>query len=270
MQLRQPELWEIQKRYKGDRQKVPQAQQELYRERGMNPLSGCLPLLLQMPLLFIMYQVIRDGLTNYDITPMLTVLGTKLADEALPAAPIMTVQGLPIPCITTHVPWLGGLDVGQPHVDFTIGFGVSFLAIGSALLQGLHSRIALPPMDPKTQDSNTRIQRQTMLILPLIFVVYANFLPAGLYIYYIVTTIFGIVQQYFIMGFGSLFPLFGWNPRFAQEHTPRFPVATPAPIQSTRVAGARTRPSAADRARKAAATVRNRERGRQGRRGRRR
>jgi YidC/Oxa1 family membrane protein insertase len=270
MQLLQPELREIQKRYKGDRQKASQAQQELYRERGMNPLSGCLPLLLQMPLLFIMYQVIRDGLTNYDITPMLSVFGTKLVDVSCPAVPIMTAQHLPVPCINTTVAWLGGLDVGQPHVDFTLVFGVSYLAIFSALLQVLQSRMALPPVDAKLQDSNTRIQRQTMLILPLIFVVYANFLPAGLYIYYIVTTIFGIVQQYFIMGFGSLFPLFGWNPAFAQNHTPRFPVAAPAPIQSTRTAGAPTRPSSEDRAKKAAATVRTRERGRQSRRGRRR
>ena len=69
MQLLQPELKELGKRYKGDRQRQMAAQQEIYRERGVNPLSGCLPLLLQMPLLYIMYQVIRDGLTNYNVNP---------------------------------------------------------------------------------------------------------------------------------------------------------------------------------------------------------
>ena len=64
MQLLQPEIKEIQRRYKGDPVKARAAQQELFKERGINPLSGCLPLLLQMPLLFIMYSVIQNGLTN--------------------------------------------------------------------------------------------------------------------------------------------------------------------------------------------------------------
>ena len=54
MQLLQPEIKEIQRRYKGDSMKARLAQQELFKERGVSPLAGCLPLLLQMPLLFIM------------------------------------------------------------------------------------------------------------------------------------------------------------------------------------------------------------------------
>ena len=95
-------------------------------------------------------------------------------------------------------------------------------------------------------------------------------LPAGLYIYYIVSTIFGIVQQYLIIGWGSMFPLFGWTPAFAVNHTPRFPVAYPAPTNTARPAGAPAPTTPADRAASAARTVRPRERGRQGRRGRRR
>ena len=59
-----------------------------------------------------------------------------------------------------------------------------------------------------------------MLFLPLISVVYGGFLPAGLFIYWIVATIFPIVQQYLIVGWGSMFPLFGWTPAFAAT-TPR-------------------------------------------------
>jgi hypothetical protein len=101
-------------------------------------------------------------------------------------------------------------------------------------------------------------------------VVFAGALPAGLYIYYIVSTIFGIVQQYLIIGWGSMFPLFGWTPAFAVNHTPRFPVAYPAPTNTARPAGAPAPTTPADRAASAARTVRPRERGRQGRRGRRR
>ena len=55
----QPELKEIQRRYKGDPIKAQRAQQELYKERGVNPLAGCLPLLLQLLLLISMYSVIQ-------------------------------------------------------------------------------------------------------------------------------------------------------------------------------------------------------------------
>jgi len=75
MQMLQPEIKEIQRRYKGDSVKARVAQQELMKERGISPLAGCLPLLLQMPLLFIMYSVIQHGLTNQDPTAMLSIFG---------------------------------------------------------------------------------------------------------------------------------------------------------------------------------------------------
>ena len=86
----------------------------------------------------------------------------------------------------------------------------------------------MPPAAENDQASN--IQRQTMVIFPLISIAYGGFLPAGLFLYWIVTTIFSIVQQYLIVGWGSLFPAFGWTPGFAKDHKPRFPVAMPTPI----------------------------------------
>src|SRR4051812_19657553 len=75
MQLLQPEIKEVQRRYKGDRAKIQEATMALYKDRGVNPAAGCLPLILQFILLIPMYSVIRDGLTNYDPTAMLTVFG---------------------------------------------------------------------------------------------------------------------------------------------------------------------------------------------------
>ncbi|MHB8458970.1 MAG: YidC/Oxa1 family membrane protein insertase [Candidatus Limnocylindrales bacterium] len=269
-QLLAPQVKEIQRRYKGDRQKIFEETQAMYRASGVSQFSGCLPILLQMPLLFVMYQVIREGLTSYDITPMLSIAGQKLID--ISCAPLHEVNGVIQPCINTSVAWLGGLDAGRSHIDFAIfgGFGISFIAILSAVLQIFQSRMTLPPLDKNNPDPNARIQRQTMLFLPLIFIFYANILPAGLYIYYIASTIISIIQQYLIVGWGSTFPFFGWDPAFARAHTPRFPVAPPAPLSSTRAAGAPARPTAQDRAASAASTVRPHERGRQGRRGRRR
>jgi YidC/Oxa1 family membrane protein insertase len=99
-------------------------------------------------------------------------------------------------------------------------FGLSLLALASALLQLVQTRMMTTPSEDPQQRSTQRV----FLILPLISLIYGWFLPAGLFIYWITTTIFSIVQQYLINGYGGLFPLFGWTPRFAQGHTPRFPV----------------------------------------------
>ncbi len=265
MQLLQPELREISKRYKGDSMKVRMAQQELMRERGVNVAGGCLPLLLQFPLLFIMYSVIQNGLTNQDPRAMLHVFGVQLVD--LKCHNIVNgVIDATKTCVDSNVPFLG--DVAHPQTFLVIaGFGLSVLAIASALLQLIQSRMMLPAADPANDDPNARIQRQMMLFLPIISVVYGGFLPAGLFIYWIVATIFSIVQQYLIVGWGSMFPIFGWTPSFAVDHTPRFPVSMPPPPEPSKRAAI-----LADAQKKTTAdkTIRHRERGRQGRRGRRR
>jgi len=272
MQLLQPEIKEIQKRYKGDAVKARVAQQELMKERGISPLAGCLPLLLQMPLLFIMYSVIQNGLTNQDPRAMLNVFGLKV----VPLDCTNVVNGIidaTKPCINTIIPFLGSsVDVGKPSTIASISLGsfvlgISVLAIASAALQLVQSRMMLPKTRPEDDDPNTKIQRQTMLFLPLISIVYGGFLPAGLFIYWITATIFSIAQQYLIVGWGGMFPLFGWTPRFATAHTPRFPVSMPPPPPPGERAAILTD---ADKKTTAASTIRPRERGRQGRRGRRR
>jgi hypothetical protein len=224
----------------------------------------------------IVYSVISQGLTNPDPTAMLHVFGTKLFDVSCVNGLGTPAQDLFTPCLNTKVGWLGGLDVGKPAILFAVPIigGFSLLAFASAILQLLQSRMTMPPADPNFQDSSSRMQRQLVLFLPLISILYGAFLPAGLFIYWIVTTIFAIFQQYLIVGWGSMFPIFGWSPAFAANHRPRFPVETPTirPSSGTPSAGRpTTRPATpANRAASAAATVRPRERGRQGRRGRKR
>jgi YidC/Oxa1 family membrane protein insertase len=272
MQLLQPEIKEIQRRYKGDAVKARVAQQELMKERGISPLAGCLPLLLQMPLLFIMYSVIQNGLTNQDPTAMLKVFGNEIVHLQCTNVVNGVVEATK-PCINTVIPFLGtSINVGLPSTIASISLGsfvlgISVLAIASAALQLVQSRMMLPKTRPEDDDSNTKIQRQTMLFLPLISIVYGGFLPAGLFIYWITATIFSIVQQYLIVGWGGMFPLFGWTPRFATAHTPRFPVSMPPPPPPGERAAILTD---ADKKTTAASTIRPRERGRQGRRGRRR
>jgi len=272
-QLIQPEIRALQQRYKGDRNKVQQATMELYRERGVNPLSGCLPTLITFILLIPMYSVISAGLTNYNPNAMLNVFGVQLITLDCPATPVV-INGQVQPCIDSVVPWLAGMNLAYPSVMFAVvGFGISILAVISALLQVVQTRMVMPPAAPG--DQQARLQQQMLLFVPLISVLYGGILPAGLFIYWIVTTIFSIIQQYLIVGWGSLFPVFGYTPGFARDHKPRFPVTFEAPPASGSAPGTGGAPAGTmssrteeQRAASAASTVR--QRGRQGRRGRRR
>ncbi len=230
MQVLQPELRAIQTKYKGNRAKISEEQMRLYRERGINPAAGCLPALLQLVLLIPMYQVIAQGVSAPDISSMLQVFGTPVLDVACqdPGNPA-------VPCIRPTIPWLdwitpapGGLDAHLPEILVMVIpglFGLSVLALISALLQLVQTRMMAQPNT--SNDPQIRTQQRIFLILPLFSLFYGWILPSGLFLYWITTTIFSIVQQYLISGWGGLFPLFGWTPRFAVDHVPRFPIAAP-------------------------------------------
>ncbi len=261
MQLIAPEVKELQKKYKGDRAKQMEVQQRLYRERGVSPTAGCLPILLQFVLLIPMYSVISQGLTSWNpqaMTPIdLGCAATPTWDAALNRYE---------PCINTAA---FGVDWSVPEVVFTLIIPVSILGIIAAAFQLVQSRMTLPPADTGSADPTARTQRQMFLILPLLTVFYGGILPAGLVLYWIVSTVFSIGQQYLIIGWGSMFPLFGWAPAFAAEHKPRFPVEIP-PVITDADADRRPVSESIDRSASASSTIRPRQRGRQGRRGRRR
>ena len=270
-QLLAPEVAEIQRRYKGDKVKIQQAQMELYKSRGVSPFGGCLPTLLQFIVLIPMYTVISNGLTTPNPTAMLSIFGFNVGD----AVGLVCANGLGTttyddmkPCIEATIPWLGGLNASLPSVIDVAGFGLSILAVVSAVLQVIQTRMMINPNASKN-DPMSGVQGQTMVLLPLISVLYGGILPAGLFIYWIASTLFSIGQQYLILGYGGLFPLFGWTPAFAVNHTPRFPVAMPELIPD--VAGKTVVPherTELDRAASAAATIRSaKKRDRHGRRG---
>lgn len=269
MQLLAPELKELRRRYK-DRTERMAAEQDFYRSRGVNPAGGCLPLVLQFIFLIPMYSVFSAGLTNFNPQAMLDVFGHPLVDLQCAASPqfLDAAHQIVKPCLQTIA---FGVDWSRPEVIIgttgSIFSGLSLLAVISALFQMVASRMTLPPVEAN-DDPNVRIQRQTMLFVPLISVVYGSFLPAGLFLYWIVGTMYQIVQQYLIIGWGSMFPIFGWYPDFARNHSPRFPVSVPEPRRDTKTPTADRTRTTDDRAASAAKTIR--QRGRQGRRGRRR
>jgi YidC/Oxa1 family membrane protein insertase len=273
MQMIGPELRELTKelnrRYKGDRMAIQKATQEFYKERGISPTAGCLPSLLQMGLLFPMYWVIRDGLTNFDPSKMMRVFGVDLIPSLQCPHAVNGVIDKSASCINTVV---FGINVGQPQVLFNLPLvvftlGVSALAVAAGLLQFVQSRMLMPPA--AENDPNASTQRTMMVIFPFFSVIYGGFLPAGLFVYWITTSVFSIAQQFLIVGWGSMFPLFGWNPGFAQNHNPRFPVTMPEPSAAgNSLAASRQKPE--ERWVSAASTVRPNTHRRTSRRGRRR
>lgn len=279
MQMLQPELRAIQVKYKGDRARISAEQMQLYKDRGVNPASGCLPSLLQLVLLMPMYQVFSQGLKAPDISSMLSPFGITLVNVTC-----QSTTDLSAPCINPDIPWLawlptlvgdgpiipgypGGLPANAPEIFVVVilGFGLSLLALASSLLQLVQTRMMTTPSD----DPQQRTQQRMFLLLPLFSLLYGAILPAGLFIYWITTTIFSIVQQFLINGYGGLFPLFGWTPRFAVGHTPRFPVRMPEPKPPAADSGSSTQTTQRSTTDSAAGTIRPARR-RSSRRGRRR
>jgi YidC/Oxa1 family membrane protein insertase len=214
MQELAPAMNDIKKKFGNDRAKLQQEQMKLYKERGINPVGGCLPMVVFFPVLFAMYAAFQQvgGLSG---AQALTV--EHLRDTVLWPFLQFTVADLPPDAhidLTAHwLPWVSSL--AQPdHLFFSF---IGPLPIISALLQLVASVQALPRNPPQTDDPTQRTMQSMTYYLPLITIVFFKDLASGVFIYYITTTIFQIIQQYFVMGWGQL-PR--WIPALANIPTP--------------------------------------------------
>jgi YidC/Oxa1 family membrane protein insertase len=217
MQELAPAMNDIKKKYGNDRAKLQQEQMKLYKERGINPLGGCLPMLVFFPVLFAMYAAFQQvgGLTG---AHALTIqeLRDKVLWPFIPTPPDLGPDA--IIDLTAHwLPWITSL--AHPDHVMLLPFigGIGPLPIVSALLQLVASIQALPRNPPQTDDPTQRTMQSMTYYLPLITIVFFKDLAAGVFIYYISTTIFQIIQQYFVMGWGQL-PR--WIPPLANIPTP--------------------------------------------------
>jgi YidC/Oxa1 family membrane protein insertase len=275
MQRMQPLVREVQRKHKGNRQKIAEETMALYREHGVNQFGGCLPLLLQLPLLLALYQaLIRASgvITGFTVND-----GNRQAFEALQAANVVESLGnntyqvafdgacnlpaysqlpqfLPLNCqlidpikleshVNTTVSWLFSLDLAQIDHVFAIaigGFAISLLAIIAAVLQFVQVKMTSAPANP--DDPTAGMTNTMMYTFPLLTIIWGGIFPSGLILYWIVYTGYLIVQQYFIMGWGNLFPLFGWQPSFARRADE--PAALPRPREANPTAkGTETQPA---------------------------
>ncbi|MBM4420433.1 MAG: YidC/Oxa1 family membrane protein insertase [Chloroflexi bacterium] len=212
MQELAPAMSELKTKYGKDRRRLSEEQMKLYRERGYNPISGCLPLFLQMPILFAMYSALQQvgfGLGCAGPGPGCTGLTSEQASTILlpfipnpiPAGGVLDAAAHWLPWISTpHEDGQGNLVSGLTHED-----PLRILPILAGVTQLIASVMAMPAKQTPTKDDPQAQMMQTMAYyFPLITVVISWGLPAGLSLYWIATTLFQIVQQYFVTGWGRL------------------------------------------------------------------
>jgi len=163
----QPKMKEIQEKYKDDKTKQSQMMMQLYKTEKVSPLSGCLPLLLQLPILIALYQVFLKGL-NID------VLRTSLYGFVPQPEAINTI-------------FLGIIDLAQPNI---------ILALIAGILQFVQSKISLPKTKEKGMAS--MMQSQMTYIFPIITVFIVWRLGAIIGLYWLTSILFSIGEHYLI------------------------------------------------------------------------
>ena len=163
MQKIQPELKEIQKKFKDDKQRLQQETMDFYKKNNVNPLAGCLPLILQMPVFFALFQVLRNP--SSIITD---VLGPKIMADGL-ANPNFNFL------------WLN-LNERDPYYILVI------LMVATMFLS-----TKMTTTDPK--------QTKIMYILPVVFGFISWNFPSGILVYWVTTNIWSIGQQWVVNKF---------------------------------------------------------------------
>jgi len=156
MQQVQPYLKELQAQHKGNPQKLQKETMKLYKEHGVSPLGGCLPLLIQFPFLFALYPVLQSTI------------------ELRHAGFIF---------------WLKDLSIPDPYYILPILMGITMF-----FQQKLMSQKATPNMDEK-QLAQLKTQKFMMYGMPIFFVFIFKSLPAGLVLYWFTYNILSVMEQ---------------------------------------------------------------------------
>jgi len=176
LQSLQPKLDKIKAKYKGEKEKQSRAIMHFYKKNKINPLSSCLPLLIQFPVLIAIYRVLRDGINNPE---SLNLLYSFVQNPGKLNASL-----------------LGIINLGERNV---------YLAVLAGAAQFWQSRMLLKSKKNKKggQQGNMgniarNMSNQMIYVMPIFTVFIAMSFPAGLALYWFATTIFSIIQQWFI------------------------------------------------------------------------
>jgi YidC/Oxa1 family membrane protein insertase len=166
----QPKMNAIKAQHKDDKEKQAKALMELYQTHKINPLSSCLPILIQLPILIALYQVFIQSLNGKEL---IGLYGFITRPEHI------------------NPMFLGFLNLSAKN---------AIMAVIAGVLQYFQSRLMLPKTTDPNADATTKmLSYQTLYFLPAFTILIGLQFPAGLTLYWIVTTLFGIGQQYYIL-----------------------------------------------------------------------
>ncbi len=194
MQAIQPQLAEIKKKYKDQRAQL-EATQALYKEYGVNPVAGsCLPLLVQMPVLFALFYALNAVLKNATLHGI-----NGLIYPFLPK--FTTFPNVNLTWFTFINPhWF--ISLGQPDPTHILPI-LAALATFAQLRMSM-ARSTPTPNSSGKKDVTAQQQLIMQVISPLMVLFFGWSYGAGLALYWTTSSLFGMVQQYFVTGWGSL------------------------------------------------------------------
>jgi len=179
----QPQLETLRKKYANDKERLTQAQMKLYQEKGINPMGGCLPMLIQFPIWIGLYQSIIQMLSADPLQLL------KLAQNIYMRYPSLS-QLLPL---NSQFFWL---DLGKPDPYWV-------LPILTAVTMWVQQKMMAAPTSDPQQASMTQSMQ---LMMPIMFGWITLQYAAGLALYFVVSNLVGIATQYAITGAGGLLP----------------------------------------------------------------
>jgi YidC/Oxa1 family membrane protein insertase len=205
MQKLQPEIKRLQAEHKGDRQKLNEEMMKLYQEHKINPLGGCLPLLLQAPVFIILFRVIRHLTQECSAS-------AHAAGKCTNAVGVQAQIGHFVPGYvsktselfnslfnqTSMMQW--GLDLSKPAtqvISQSFVQGIPYLLLVGAV--AATSYIQQWQISARTQSTQINKQQQMIMkLMPAFFAVIALTLPSALIIYFLTSNLFRIAQQGYI------------------------------------------------------------------------
>ncbi|HVB75565.1 MAG TPA: YidC/Oxa1 family membrane protein insertase [Ktedonobacteraceae bacterium] len=191
MQAVQPLIADVKKQYPKDQRAQLEATQAIYKEYGINPAAGCLPLFIQLPVLYGLFNSLNTVLRNH---PTVQSINSTI----YPFLPHIT--RLP----DANLNWFTFLN---PHWFINLGAidPTHILPVLAGVATFIQLRMSQPRTSSATKNAMTQQMQIMQFIMPVITLVFALGFPAGLALYWTTTSLFSMVQQYFVTGWGSLF-----------------------------------------------------------------
>ncbi len=178
LQEMQPKLEEIKRQFPDDKQKQAQATMELYKNNKVNPLASCLPMLLQLPILIALFYVLRDGLAS-----------TNLAQNLYP---FVHNPG------TVNPISLSVFDLSKRSIVLAVLAGAAQFVQTRMLSRKNPPAAADKAKGAKDEDMLATMNKQMMYTMPIITAVVGIGFPAGLTLYWLLTTLLMVGQQYIL------------------------------------------------------------------------